>query len=282
MNNPVDRLTDGLDETQRQALGDLNALAHFLETDLGTEPETAGRDHLLTVLEQYLPGSPAIKRRQWTNWLRLAHSQSVLFEKSFWLAGLLVLLLGLSLSVIDGRDLLPLVFIVVAPLLAAVGVAYVFRPETRTLGELERLTATGAAELLYTRLALVLAFNLLISLLLLLLIWLEGPQVVLWRLTLIWLGPMLALTGLAFYATIRWNSLVGAILPLGLWGCLILLGWSEAVARATEGMTPAFWLLLIISRSDPLLIGASLACLVGLGLLGLAGRTAPGGEKSWS
>lgn len=282
MRDPVDRLTDGLDEAQRLVLGDLSVLAHFLETDSIPELGPAEQARLLAALDPYLPASAAPHPPGLGDWLRLARGQLALFESSFWLAGLLVLFLGLSLTVIDGRELLPLAFVLLAPLLAAAGVAYAFRPETRTLGELERLTATSAVELLYARLALVLAFNLTISLLLLLLIWLEGPQVALWRLALAWLGPMLALAGLALYATLRWGSLVGTILPLGVWGGLVLLGWREAVVRATESLSPVVWLLLEINYSNPLLSGSILACLVGLGLLALAGRIVTSETQSWS
>lgn len=279
---PPDQLAAGLDEAQRQALGDLSALAHFLATDPAGDPGSDERARLLAALEPYLPAPAAPPSRSLENWLRLARGQFVLFESSFWLAGALVLLLGLVLIAIDGRQLLPLVFVFLAPLLAAASVAYAFRPETRALGELERLTATGPVELLYARLALVLAFNLLLSLLLLLLVWLDGPQVVLWRLALAWLGPMLALTGLALYATFRWGSLVGTILPIGLWAGLVTLGWREAVVRGTDGLSPATWLLLEIGRSDPLLAGSLLAGIAGLVLLVLAGRTIIGETQSWN
>jgi hypothetical protein len=282
MKDPFDKLTDGLDETQRQELGDLKNLVELLESESVSDPGKEEQVRLLAALESYMPVSTVPQTRDLGNWLRLALGQLVLFESSFWLAGALVLLLGLFLTAIDGRELLPLAFVLLTPLLAVVGVAHAFRPETRTLGELERLTATGAAELLYTRLALVLAFILLLSLFLLLLIWLEGPQVVLWRLVLAWLGPMLALTGLALYITIRWDPLIGAVIPLGLWGSLALLGWREALLRVAEGMTPTAWLLVEVSSSGSLLIGSFLACIFGLALLVLAGRTVTRKRPSWS
>ncbi len=282
MKDAIDRLTDGLDKTQRQALGDLSALAHFLETDTELDPGFVEQSRLLAALEPYLPSSIASQPLRSGNWLRLARGQLVLFESSFWLAGVLILLIGLLLTAINGRELLPLAFVLLAPLLAAVGVAYAFRPETRTLGELERLTSTSPVEMLFARLALVLAFNLLISLLLLLLIWLVGPQVVLWRLVLAWLGPILALAGLALYTSVRWGSLAGVFLPLCLWGCLVLLGWREALLRVAEGMTPVAWLLLGISNSNLVLIGSILASLVGLGLLTLAGQTITSERRSWN
>lgn len=282
MKDNSERLLEGLDENQRQALGDLSRLAHFLESDVIPDPGKEEHTRLLAALEPFVPVSAVPQPRTLRNWLRLAVGQFFLFESAFWMAGILILLIGLFLTANDGRELLPLAFVLLAPLLAAAGVAYAFQPETRTLGELERLTATSSFELLFLRLVLVLAFNLLISLLLLLLIYLEGPQVALWRLALVWLGPMLLLTGLALYTTIRWGSLVGIILPLGLWGCISLLGWREALLRAVAGMTPAAWLLTEIGRSDLVLMGSILACLAGLGLLLLAGRTVASRGKSWT
>ena len=284
MKDAIDRLTDGLDETQRQALGDLSALAYLLESDVMPDPGQEDVARLLEALEPCLPVHTAPRRpRPPLGWLRLVRSQFVLFESSFWLSGALVLLLGLFITTIDGHELLPLAFVMLSPLLVAAGVAYAFRPETRTLGELERLTATTTAELLYARLALVLAFNLLIALLLLFLIWLEGPQVLLWRLVLAWLGPMLALTGLALFTTVRWGSLVSSLLPFGLWGSMVLLGWREALLHhIAAGITATSWLLMEISRSTPVLIGSMLACLAGIGLLILSGRAASSGRQSWN
>lgn len=282
MNQNVNRLTEGLDEAQRQELGDMRKVAHFLASDVLPDPESEQLARALAALTAYLP-APAVSRPFGLRTLfRLARSQLVLFETSFWLAGLLILIIGLLMAVVDGRELLPLAFVLLSPLLAATGVAYAFRPETRSLAELERLTATGPLELLYTRLALILGFNLLVALLLLTLIWLEGPQVALWRLTLAWLGPLLTLTGLALYVTIRWGALAGVILPLGLWGSLALLGWREAFLQAAEGIHFSAWLLSSIASSTPVLIGSTLACVLGLGLLVMAGRMITGEKQSWS
>jgi hypothetical protein len=282
MKNPVDRLVDGLNENQRQALGDLAPLASFLDSGTLPDPGPEERARLAASLEPYLPVSTASQPHPLSDWMRLLRSQIVFFESSFWLSGALILLLGLFMTAVDGQELLPLAFVLLAPLLAAASVAYAFRPETRTFGELERLTATSPAELLYARLALVLAFNLLIAFLLLLLIWLEGPQVLLWRLALAWLGPMLVLAGLAFYTTIRWGALAGAILPLGVWGSLVLLGWREALYHLVGGMTLSAWLFGQISCSTSVLVGCILAGLAGIGLLILSVRAAPSERLLWS
>lgn len=275
------RLTEGLDETQRRKLGDLSGLVRLLESYTLPDPDMEQRARLLAALDAYLPGSDAIQAGGMKNWLHLARSQLVLFESSFWMAGLLVLLLGLALAVLDGREVLPLTIMVLSPLLAAASVVYAFRPETRILSELELLSATHPVELLFTRLAMVLSFNLLIASLLMLLVQLEGARIVLWRLVLAWMGPLLVLAGLALYATLRWGAGIGIVLPLGLWGSLVLLGWREALLRTVENTPPTAWLLMMIGSSQAVLIASALLCVVGLMLLFLARQTVTGEKYSW-
>jgi len=274
-------LLDGLSEEQRDELGDLNGLINVLESYTLSEPQRENRDRLLDSIIPYLPKSN-IYRQDLKSWLRLIRSQWVMFETSFWVAGLLVLLLGFFMSFLEGREMLPLLLLVLSPLLSASSVVYVFRPETRTLNELEILTATHPVELLIARLTMVLGFNVLIAFALMLAIHLEGTQIMLGRLVLAWLGPLLTLSGLALYITLRWGVLVGVVLPLGLWGGLVMLGWREALLRSMEGMNPVSWLTLMIGSSNTVLIASVVACLLGLGLLLLAWKTVAGESYTWN
>ena len=290
MNNKSERLTAGLDPAQREALGNLEELVEVLASD-GGAPDPGPTDHarLLTTLEPHLPPlAPALANgskaeRQLSTIVSRAwgavEAQAALLRAPFWWAGALVLLLGLGAALLKGSGLLPLLFVFLTPVLAAAGVAYAFRPETRTLWELERLTPVRPLELLYTRLLIILAFDAFLSLVLLAMVWVQAPQLVLWRFLLAWLGPMLALTGLALYATVRWGPTPGAVLPLGLWGAFVLVGWWQAVAQAeassarivSAGETVT-WLLSQINTSTTILVACLLATALGLLLLGQAGR----------
>jgi hypothetical protein len=147
---------------------------------------------------------------------------------------------------------------------------------------LEILTATHPVELLIARLTMVLGFNVLIAFALMLAIHLESTQIMLGRLVLAWLGPLLTLCGLALYITLRWGVLVGVVLPLGLWGGLVMLGWREALLRSMEGMNPVSWLTLMIGSSNTVLIASVVTCLLGLGLLLLAWKTVAGESYTWN
>ncbi|MFP4345974.1 MAG: hypothetical protein ACLFU8_14860 [Anaerolineales bacterium] len=276
VDDSVERLTAGLDEEELESLGDLEDLTRLLAGyDLPPEYEPGPREHarLLAALEPHLPApSPVEERRGLRAWLNLVDSQAALLQPPFWWAGGLVLVLGLIVALLEGDGLLSLTFVLLTPVLAAAGVAYAFRPETCTLWELERLTPINPLELLYARLTLVLAFNALLSLVLLGVIWLRVPQVMLWRLLLAWLGPMLALTGLALYATVRWGPTVGAVLPLGLWGAFVLVGWWRAVERGIYLEGALSWLLALINASSLFPAVALLAAALGLLLLWQSGR----------
>jgi hypothetical protein len=272
MHDDVERLTEGLDEAQREELGDLAGLARSLAGYDAPEPGSRDRARLLAALEPHLPAPVGAQPRRARGWLSLIRSQAALLQPPFWWAGGVVLLLGLIVALLERDGLLALAFVLLTPVLAAAGVAYTFRPETRTLWELERLTPVNPLELLYARLALALAFDALLSLALLAVLWLQVPQLVLWRLLLAWLGPMLALAGVALYATVRWGPTPGAVLPLGLWGAFVLVGWWQAVERAMELGQAMSWLLATLNGSA-LLPGASLlAAALGLLLLWGAGR----------
>ena len=261
-------LTEGLDPAQQTELGDLSRLEARLRTLQVSDPTPEEHAALVTRLTATLAAAEPLPERslQPALWLQIARAQIRLLGMPFWMASGFILVLGVSLGLVGDGSLLAILFVLCAPVLAAVGVAYVFRPETRSLRELEDISPIGSLELLYVRLGVILAFNILLCLAILAAIALHAPQsVVVWRLLLAWLGPMLALTGTALYASLRLGSPAGVAVPLGLWGLLMFLGWRMA-AFQREAL-PGEWLLAQISHSDLILLGSLVALLAGLVLV---------------
>lgn len=279
MRDNAEQLTDGLDEAQRESLGDVSRLADLLAAyAVPSEPGSHADARLLAALDPYLP-VPDQPDRSMSTWLTLAWSQARLLQAPFWWAGGMMLALGLILTLVNGDGLSALIFIFLTPVLAAAGVAYAFRPETKTLWELERLTPTDPLTLLYARITLVLIFDTLLSVILLGTVWLQTPQLTLWRLLLTWLGPMLALAGLALYVTVRWGPTTGIVLPLGLWAALILVGWWQAVDHVADSQAVASWLLAQIGGSSAVLTLCLAASGVGVLLLWQSGQWVK--ERVW-
>jgi hypothetical protein len=279
MRDNAEQLTDGLDEAQRESVGDVSRLADLLAAySVPSEPGSHADARLLAALDPYLP-VPDQPDRSMSTWLTLAWSQARLLQAPFWWAGGMMLALGLILTLVNGDGLSALIFIFLTPVLAAAGVAYAFRPETETLWELERLTPTDPLTLLYARITLVLIFDTLLSVILLGTVWLQTPQLTLWRLLLTWLGPMLALAGLALYVTVRWGPTTGVVLALGFWGALILVGWWQAVDRVADSQAVASWLLAQIGGSSTVLTLCLAAAGVGVLLLWQSGQWVK--ERAW-
>lgn len=231
------------------------------------EPDS---QRLLAVLRPVMVKPARVKAREW---LRLAGMQVALLEAPFWWSSILLIALGLLVVASSGGDTAAVLLVLVSPLVAAGGTAYIFRPATRTLWELEQLSRVHPLELLYARLALILAFNIALALVLLIAAWSQGLQIVLWRLLLIWFGPMIGLTGLALFLSVRWNVIAGSVVPLVLWSVFIVIGLQETVINTPLEMNGLNRIIVTASGSNLLLITALAALIGGIALFYLSGRS---------
>lgn len=266
-------IEDDLTPPQRGELGDLHELYEQMHTYAIPEPD---HERLLAALKPMLArqveesSALAPEYPGWRDWLRLAWAQTELLGAPFWASSILLTLNGLLLGFIYGSGATVLCLFFLSPLIAVGGVAYIFRPATRTLWELERLSHYQPFELLYARVAVILLVDVALACLLLLVVWSQGAQIVLWRLLLVWFGPMIGLVGLALFCSLRWNTIVGVLAPMSLWSVLIALGWRESIFNVFS----AEHLLMLVGGSN-LLLGGAVAALIGGALLLVAsGRQA--------
>jgi hypothetical protein len=271
-------IEDDLSPQQRHELGDLQPLVVRLEQYKITEPDTTRLLAQLTPLleKQRTEASsplPVFLRRGLRHWLRLAWSQISLLEAPFWWSSAFIMLIGMLLGIGIGGAAATLGLLVLSPLIAVAGVAYLFRPATRTLWEFELLSQVQPLELLYTRLALILSMMGTLTTILLLVVWMQGLQIVLWRLLLIWLGPMLGVVGIALFCSVRWNNYAGVIVPLLLWGTLILVGWRDTVIATAVDMPNAGIIIAHFNMSNTIPMLAAAALVAGVFLIYQSGRS---------
>ncbi|MEM8531512.1 MAG: hypothetical protein AAGF95_11750 [Chloroflexota bacterium] len=265
-----------LSPTAQQELGDLEPLMTWLASDTAPEPSTASTEHLLAQLQPHVATrreAPIAPRRGVRGWIALAWSQTTIFEGGFWWASMIIVAIGLLVGVFNGGPWLALLFVLCAPVLAAFGVALAFQSSSQTLGDLERASPTHPLELLYARLSVVLTINLILALLPLAFVWAEVPSIVLWRLVVIWLGPMCALAGVALYTSMRWGAIPGMTIPLGLWGGMVLLGgaWLDERTDLLR-QSSAEVIIIYVSNSNVMVVTALVALVVGLTLIHWSGH----------
>jgi hypothetical protein len=258
----------------RDELGDLQAVFGRLRQYDTAEPDRA---RLLSTLVPLLV-KPAenltttLPRRGMREWLRLAWAQLMLLEAPFWWSSLLIIVIGVVLGVRFSGAEGTLALLLLSPLVAAAGVAYLFRPATRTLWEFEQLSHVQPLEFFYARLSLILLLNGLIALFLLIFVWTDDLQIVLWRLLLIWLGPMISVIGIALYCSVRWNNFVGVIAPVLMWGALVVVGWRDTVLATAINLLDASTILTHFNLSGTIPLLAAVALTFGLFFIYEAGR----------
>lgn len=285
-------LAAGFTPEERAELGDLGPLAGHLARYDAPVPDAASQAALLARLRPMVAARTATPEAiDWgapvgggvRDWLRLALAQTRLIDPAFRWASALIVALGLLVGLSGRGGPLALVLALLAPILAAAGVAIAFRPAGQTLSEIERLSPVSPLSLLYARLAVVLAVNLGISAVLLLGIWAEEPRLVLWRLALLWLGPMLGLAGLSLWLSVRVGPLVSIAAPSVLWGGLVFgtWRWAEQVNRAVEHMD-SLALLAWVSGTDGAFTVSLLFLVAGAALLWHASRLVRREVPVWS
>lgn len=277
--NKVSRLVSDLDPQHQAELGDLTKVENHLKMFVAPEPTAESRERLLAALDAGRSPSDnnfAVQKSDWFHrWIQLMHAQREIIDTPFWWACALVFLLGLALALIHpDQQTQPALFAMFAPIVASVGVANAFRPATKTMGELEKATPTPLLALFYARFSLVMVLNGIISLVLISVLWISEPQLVLWRLLIVWIGPMLALAGLALFATLQWGSLIGLLAPVFLWTGVVFLRFNLAHQAGNDFNSSLVLFSSQINGSDPLLISSFLALVFGIVLVTMAGHQA--------
>jgi hypothetical protein len=294
MPDRMKRLTEGLDEFQREQLGELDQLEKRLAAYAAPLPVPAAQQQLLDKLkplsdvlnqekaDEWADPGWQIPKRSIFQWFGLIRTQTELLEKPFWWSSILVFLLGLLLALLDRSKTFPIMIITFSPILAALMVAFAFRPATQTLWELEKISPTRPLELLYARLVLIFGYNLLVATTLFLITWSRFPGMIFWRMLVIWLGPLLLLTGAALYLTVRWGTVMGTAVPLGFWSVLILLGWQGAVRQVVVLQSVTEWIYIFINSSNWLAVLCTAAFALGVLLLIQAGWFTTKDKPQWN
>lgn len=230
-------------------------------------PTSSRYDVLVDKLLAEMPSKRG-KRQRLAEWwpLLLLRAQLRVIRSEIWIASLLVIALGNLVTLTrtqpgDSGNGLPIV--IVAPLVAAVGIAFIYGPEVDPPLEIQLATAVSPRLILLARLALVFGFDLMIGLASSVALTLLDSSFSLWPLILSWLAPMTFLSGLAFFLTVfSQEALLSGLICFVLWVWQAIdIPYFRLPDMTTEAARP--WLLV-------------LAALLGIVALWLAGR-----EERW-
>ncbi|MCK6577343.1 MAG: ABC-2 transporter permease [Anaerolineae bacterium] len=190
-----------------------------LTLEMATQ-RAAMRQGAIDQAERVMPRPVDTRRTLGGAWL-LLWSQTWVIHPLLWMASALVISLGalVSLTLRTG-ELLPLTL--VAPVVAAFGVALLYGQDSDPAIELILATPVSPRIIVLARLALVFGFNLLLTLAFSAALSLLRSDVSLGSLVLDWFAPMTLLSGIAFFASaLFFDPLASALFSLIIWALVV-------------------------------------------------------------
>lgn len=165
-----------------------------------------------------LPRRP-VRRLAWL-WSLLI-GQLPLVRRGIWTASALTMALGCFIELLRpygvGKALA-----VFAPVVAAMGIAFVYSPENDPSLEIALATPTSPRLVLLGRLTLVYAYGILLAVLASAVITTARGGTGLWPVIVLWLGPMLFLSALSLVLSLLLGSVVGISTALIIWTTRIM------------------------------------------------------------
>ncbi|GIL12386.1 MAG: hypothetical protein BroJett038_11060 [Chloroflexota bacterium] len=199
------------------------------------------------LVEKLLPELPKPERRHPGQWwpLLILRAEARIIRREIWLASALVMALGVltTLGINSTNAATPLT--ILAPVVAAVGMALLYDSDMEQVLELADSTAVSARLLLLARLTLVFGFNLALGLGGSVALSLLRADMLLWPLVMSWLAPMAFLSALAFLlSVVTGDAIAGAAFSLAIWGMHVFV-------RSMPASGDLSWILSLPGLADP-------------------------------
>jgi|SRR5271157_3977177 len=198
-------------------------------------------------------------------WLVLC-SQPRVVQSELWTASAIVMALGTLVTLAyshAGTINVTLPFVLIAPVAAAGGIAFLYGPSLDPALEIELTTPISPRQVLLARLVLVFGFDLLFGLAGSAILSLLRADISFWPLVSAWLAPMTVLASLAFLLmTLTLDSIVNQLICLGLWILQNMtrlvpgIHWPFPLPDLTAAAArPWLWLLAILLFGAALWLG---------------------------
>jgi hypothetical protein len=206
----------------------------------GTAPAPPGPELVHRVLlRSALDGPPPATRRPAWFSLALLRAEARLVRPAVPIASALVMALGVALAAASPHGYAGQVLALVAPVVAALGIAGVYGPRRDPAFEVVAATPTAPALILLARIALVFAYDLVLALAASAVLAVLGGDVGgMFALVDAWLGPMALLSALSLALAVRLGADVAAGVAVVLWSLRVLAdgllagnGWAFDAVR---------------------------------------------------
>jgi hypothetical protein len=259
------RLSEDTDSPEEAA--ELIPVIRELEEWKAPAPAIEKINRLIGILKHLLRDrrKNSLAHRLHQGWLVL-RSQPRVVQSELWTASAIVMGLGtlvtLAYSHSNAIDV-TLPFVLIAPVAAAGGIAFLYGSSQDPALEIELTTPVSPRQVLLARLVLVFGFDLLFGLVGSAVLSLLRADISFWPMVSAWLAPMTFLASLAFLLmTMTLDSTVNQLICLGLWILQNMtrlapdIRWPFPVPDLTSAAArPWLWLLAVLLFGAALLLG---------------------------
>lgn len=177
---------------------------------------------------------------------QLLLGQLPLVRKEIWIASPLTIAVGCIVGMMTAEPAASgLLLAVLAPVVAAVGVAFVYGPENDPSLEVALSTPTPPRLILMARLTLVYGYDLVLALVATGLLATVKGGLDVWPLISLWVVPMLFLSALSLLLSLTWGTTAAMLATIALWTTKVVYaaGSPETFSSTTGGLglVEAFW-----------------------------------------
>ncbi len=168
-------------------------------------------------------GVPLHTRRDiWRLAAAVLRAQMRIVRGAIWLASALMMAIGALVTVMTYSTGM-IALVIVAPIVAALGIAFIYGEDIDPPTELLMSTPVSPRLVLLARMALVFGFDLALGLAASAAAVLLTPDISFMPLVLAWFAPMAFLSALAFLTSVVFNDpLAGVLVSMGLWAALCI------------------------------------------------------------
>ncbi|MBC8100488.1 MAG: hypothetical protein H7Y11_13680 [Armatimonadetes bacterium] len=223
----------------------------------------------LTLARIPLPTRPEQRQltysEKWRQGLLILSAQRRMVSGITWVASTLVLVLGVIVTLFtSASEVNTLPFVIAAPLVTAVGAAFLYGEDTDAGAELQYAAPVSPQVILLARLVLLFGFNLALSLVGSALLTTVNAHIGFTPLIMTWLAPMMFLSAFAFLlSVVFFDPLLSVILAMAVWTLLVARHTFDlaALARLPDLLQldahPILWVAAAASLTIALGLAAS-------------------------
>jgi hypothetical protein len=190
-------------------------------------PTAAEAASLVRMLERELASqrTPRVRiAQQLIADLATARAQLLIFPLDLWIASAVVMLIGVGLIALGLDPSRSLIFYLVGPLLAYIGMQGAFSSASARAAELELATPISPRRLTLARLVVMLGYQVAVGVVLSMFLWLSEGGALL-ALTSTWLMPLLLASGLTLILSVKVPVYRAAAIVYAAWMLVVLAGW---------------------------------------------------------